>query len=302
MKKLLKIFAFIAAFVCLTGFAACGEKDSSQVTVAHTVGTFSGYCVDLAKITIPDTDVPEVVVDYEVDGVFIASLPNPSWKYIVWTDEDNYIYLNKAYEEGIITYDDLVAIAKVEGSMAVSTVRTVGTFSGYRVALVQYKNQTAIDGEVNYTVDMVYISKLANSSFDYVVYTADDVFISLYEAYNQGIISRDDLMAISAAEGGYDVKGKVFIIPQRTVGSFSGCRIEVAQVIEPNNGYPCVEVSYAVDGIFIGYLPDPSFKYLVYEDNGDYYYLDVAYEQGIITRDDLVSIAKTEAEYNSVNT
>lgn len=216
MKKLIKIFAFIVAFVCLTGLAACGEKDSRQVTVAHTVGTFSGYRVDLAKITTPDTDVAEVVVDYEVDGVFIASLPNPSWKYIVWTDEDNYIYLNKAYE--------------------------------------------------------------------------------------QGIISRDDLVAISAAEGGYDEKGNVFIIPQRTVGTFSGCRVDVAQVIEPNMGYPCVEVDYTVDGIFIGYLPDPSFKYLVYEADGDFHYLDVAYEQGIITRDDLVAIAKTEAEYSSVNT
>lgn len=209
------MFAFIAAFVCLTGFAACG-KSERYINVEHTVGTFSGYRVELAKITMPGVDVADVVVEYEVDGIYIASLPDPSWEYIVWTEEDEYIYLNKAYEEGLITYDDLVAISKVEkdyGENDVITVRTV-----------------------------------------------------------------------------------------RTVGTFSGCRVDVAQVKEPNVRYPCVEISYTVDGIFIGDLPDPSFKYLVYEDNDDYHYLDVAYEQGIITRDDLVAIAKAEAEYYSANT
>lgn len=113
MKKLIKMFVFIAAFVCLTGFAACG-KSERYINVEHTVGTFSGYRVELAKITMPGVDVTDVVVEYEVDGVYIASLPDPSFKYLVYEDNGDYHYLDIAYEQGIISRADLVAIAKAE--------------------------------------------------------------------------------------------------------------------------------------------------------------------------------------------
>lgn len=113
MKKFIGKFAFIAALVCLSSLAACGtQKSEKQVDVAYTVGTYSGYRVDLVQIL--GVEAAAVIVDYEVGGVYIASLPDPSWEYVVEESDDERIYLTDAYLIGIISRADLLAIADAE--------------------------------------------------------------------------------------------------------------------------------------------------------------------------------------------
>lgn len=112
MKKLIKIFAFIAAFVCLTGLTACG-KGERYINTEHTVGTFSGYRVSLYQVPF-DGDVNDVTVEYVVGGIYISTLPDPSWEYVVSESDDERIYLSAAYSIGIISRDDIIAIAAAE--------------------------------------------------------------------------------------------------------------------------------------------------------------------------------------------
>ncbi len=195
MKKFIGKFAFIAALVCLSSLAACGtQKSEKQVDVAYTVGTYSGYRVDLVQIL--GVEAAAVIVDYEVGGIYINSLPDPSWKYVVWTGEDEYLVLTAAYEQGLVTMSDIIEISKEEGAYAlIYTAHTVGTFSGYRVAV----ENTLPEGVLVPCVEVDYFAP----SWEYVVEESDDERIYLTDAYLIGIISRADLLAIAAAEAEY---------------------------------------------------------------------------------------------------
>lgn len=112
MKKFIGKFAFIAALVCLSSLAACGKRDR-YINCEHNVGTFSGYVVRLQKVPF-DGEAIDEIVEYEVGGVYIASLPDPSWEYVVEESDDERIYLTDAYLIGIISRADLLAIADAE--------------------------------------------------------------------------------------------------------------------------------------------------------------------------------------------
>ena len=115
MKK--KLFVCIAAaflLLCALPLAACTDNGKTTITTIRTVGTFSGCRVDLVRMETEGAAVPDVVVEYTVDDVYIATLGNPSYKYLAYTSEDDYLLLPQAYKQGLIGRDDLLAIAKAE--------------------------------------------------------------------------------------------------------------------------------------------------------------------------------------------
>lgn len=58
--------------------------------------------------------VPDFIVEYTADDVYIATLGNPSYKYLAYTSEKDCLLLQQAYEQGLISRDGLYAIAKAE--------------------------------------------------------------------------------------------------------------------------------------------------------------------------------------------
>lgn len=147
-----------------------------------------------------------VIVDYEVGGIYINSLPDPSWKYVVWTGEDEYLVLTAAYEQGLVTMSDIIEIVKEEWSYAlIYPAHTVGTFSGYRVAVENTLQEGVLVPcvEVDYFAGGIYIATLSDPSWEYVLYVDGNTRVSLCDAYAQGLVSTADLLAIAAAEAEY---------------------------------------------------------------------------------------------------
>ena len=66
------------------------------------------------RVEYLDADVSDVVVKYYVDDVYIKTCPTSACKYFVYTNGDDYMHLSEAYETGLITHDDLLAIAEAE--------------------------------------------------------------------------------------------------------------------------------------------------------------------------------------------
>jgi hypothetical protein len=183
------------------------------------VGTYSGYRVDVAQEK--DVNVNDVIVNYYVDNVFIGELPDPSYNYYVYITEKNPIILKTAYEQGYVTYGDLLAIAKKENTSntesnnssnsssntseteeELRTCYTVGTYSGYRVDMAQriLKDSDVNTVIVKYYVDDVFIGELSDPSYNYYVYITEKDPIILKTAYAEGYITHDDLLAIAEIE------------------------------------------------------------------------------------------------------
>lgn len=114
MKKLLKLVLIAAAVLCCLSFAACEQRETTIIHTVRTVGTYSGYRVDCVWFEHKDANVVAVVEEYTVDDVYIQTFPDPSYKYLVYLNDKDWVHLNIAYEEGLITYDDLLAIAEAE--------------------------------------------------------------------------------------------------------------------------------------------------------------------------------------------
>ena len=116
MKKKLSVIVIAIGILlsCASLFACAEEEDNKIIHTLRTVGTFSGYRVDYVWVEYLDADVNAVEVEYYVDDVYILTCPDPSYKYCVYTSEKDYMYLKAAYEAGLITHDDLLAIAKAE--------------------------------------------------------------------------------------------------------------------------------------------------------------------------------------------
>lgn len=123
-KKTYKFIALIGALVVLcfmmiilrpfitAAYLDWKEKQGAEIRTCYTVGTFSGYRVDL--IQWRDTGAFCVLTPYYVDDVYISTFPDTSYTYIVYTSETDYVILEKAYEQSLITHDDLLAIAEAE--------------------------------------------------------------------------------------------------------------------------------------------------------------------------------------------
>jgi hypothetical protein len=117
MRNLLRkmILPLSLAICCVVfAFSGCEIKKTYELTTYYTVGEYSGHRVDFVKIEYKNADYSAVVVEYCVDDVYIRTLANPSLKYIVYTNDKDFLVLRAAYEEGYITHDDLLAIAEAE--------------------------------------------------------------------------------------------------------------------------------------------------------------------------------------------
>ena len=113
MKKVfLTLLAVIAAI--LFTLSACSTNDEKKVIKIRSVGTFASYKVELVRYEYKDLYVAAVIVDYTIDSVHIQTLANPSYDYILYTSKKEYIPLKRAYEQKLITLDDVKAIAEAE--------------------------------------------------------------------------------------------------------------------------------------------------------------------------------------------
>ncbi len=113
--KLFAFFMSIALIFSCFSFASC-KKEEDQVIIhtIRTVGTYSGYRVDSARIEIKNFNTFDVVSPYYVDDVYISTFPTPGYGYLAYNDKNEYVHLTEAYAQGLITHDDLLAIAEAE--------------------------------------------------------------------------------------------------------------------------------------------------------------------------------------------
>lgn len=118
MKKILRLLACLVLCVCCFFPVSCKEKDSlgeKTLSTIYTVGTFSGYRVDYVKVSYSSgAEVGATVKDYYVDDIFIARVPTALYQYYVFVTEKEPVSLKKAYEEGIVTREDVLAISEAE--------------------------------------------------------------------------------------------------------------------------------------------------------------------------------------------
>lgn len=111
-KKFYRFSVIVCTLLLCLSLCACGAR--IEICIIRTVGTFSGCRVEVARFESRDELVGEVVVEYSVDDVYIGSLPSSAYEYLVYTDETHWTRLRDAYEDGVITHDDLLAIAEAE--------------------------------------------------------------------------------------------------------------------------------------------------------------------------------------------
>lgn len=111
-KSFLTLLAVITAI--LFTLSACSTNGGNKVVKIRSVGTFASYKVELVRYECEDFNVAAVIVDYTIEGVHIQTLANPSYDYILYTSKKEYIPLKRAYEQKLITLDDVKAIAEDE--------------------------------------------------------------------------------------------------------------------------------------------------------------------------------------------
>ncbi|MCD8285790.1 MAG: hypothetical protein LUD50_00995 [Clostridia bacterium] len=111
----------LAAFAACLGAAGCSEEDANDkdmgtliVETKRDVGEYSGYEVWYARYYYAGSEVNAVVKPIEIDDVYIFSAPDPSYSYVVVMGEGKYLLLSEAYEQELVTHDDLEAIAATE--------------------------------------------------------------------------------------------------------------------------------------------------------------------------------------------
>ena len=95
-KKLILFLTLIGILsVCLL-LCSCGKNSKTIVHTVYTVGTYSGYRVDCVRFERKNEGYNEVEVEYYVDDVYISTFPNPTYNYLVYTSESDYVILKNA--------------------------------------------------------------------------------------------------------------------------------------------------------------------------------------------------------------
>lgn len=188
------------------------QEPAMQIVLSYNVGMYSGHRVDYVHRT--DVLVGQATVDLEVGGIYISRLPDASWLYIVWTDDDNFVLLSQAYEQQLITKDDLmqIAIKETDNGEVILKEHTVGEYREFggttNVVGLVCEDELVGATEVNYFVDGVYIGTLPDPSWHYVVHMQDGSSLDLEDAYGQGIVSRYTLISIANDEHIYVQYGR----------------------------------------------------------------------------------------------
>jgi hypothetical protein len=110
-KTVLKVvLVLMTLFVAAMFLAACNEK--ANYSDLYDLGTYNNYNVVIRKYENKDVNTNEVVVDVYVGETYICSLPNTAYKIVVLTNGGDGVSLQKAYENGYITDNDLVSISQ----------------------------------------------------------------------------------------------------------------------------------------------------------------------------------------------
>lgn len=120
MRRFLLCAVLAIATVFCVPLGACSNENVTVETI-YTVGTFSGYRVDFVKMEFKDEWVTPVTEEYYVGETYIATIPSPSYDYLVYIEEDEYVTLKNAYDQGIVTDEDILAIAEIEAQRDSST-------------------------------------------------------------------------------------------------------------------------------------------------------------------------------------
>ncbi len=136
MKKINIIFAFLLLFA-VWGIAACNVCNtkeakglsSEQVTMVRQainkddfykdatveiltlVAEFDENLVVEIKVDRPDVNVFTVEVDVKVNGIYICSLPDPSYELIYYHNGEIYNDLQKAYDGGVLSNENVSYLA-----------------------------------------------------------------------------------------------------------------------------------------------------------------------------------------------
>lgn len=114
-KKLILFLTLIGILSVCFPLSSCGQNSNKIIHTIRNVGTYSGYRVDYIWVEFTDgTAVADVVALYYVDDVYIKTFATSLFDYLVYTSETHYVYLSVAYEQGLVTRDDLLAIAEAE--------------------------------------------------------------------------------------------------------------------------------------------------------------------------------------------
>lgn len=135
MKRTIKIFTALIAVLCaLLCFSACsnpkyepvGQLSSEQTAQIHDaylneisdeevgveiishIATFGESIVVKTKLT--GVAVPCVIVEVKANGIYICSLPDPSYDIIVYRNGEIFKSLQLAYDGGALTYANLLTL------------------------------------------------------------------------------------------------------------------------------------------------------------------------------------------------
>ena len=116
-----KIF-LLGAMVCALGmFAACGDKDNSNIIIGNWVNTAQSYDITIAgQIDIPSGTIS---MKFTADSVMIADMRSncqPKWEHYTLAKEDGkqILYVGNNVHEGYVvkehTSNKLVLTPKIE--------------------------------------------------------------------------------------------------------------------------------------------------------------------------------------------
>lgn len=125
MRRFLLCAMAAITMTCCVLLGACSNGNVTVETI-YTVGTFSGHRVDFVKMKVEDAWETPVTEEYYVGETYIATIPSPSYDYLVYIEEDEYVTLKNAYDQGIVTDEDVFAIAEIETARGSSIDVVVG--------------------------------------------------------------------------------------------------------------------------------------------------------------------------------
>lgn len=95
-------------------FAPHGAEDKlEKVFIKKYLGTYNNHVV--VYVDIRNGFWITVVVDHIIDDVYLGTSGDPSKDFWVYTEGEDIIKIDKAYEKGYLTKDNLLSIAEANG-------------------------------------------------------------------------------------------------------------------------------------------------------------------------------------------
>lgn len=98
--------------------------------IKRDAGEYSGHEVYYAVYGPYGQDYADVLTRLYVDDVYLFTAPNASYTCIIPTEDGNYMLLSDAYSQGLVSHDDLVALAAAEAEYDTLDTGTSGGVHG----------------------------------------------------------------------------------------------------------------------------------------------------------------------------